>query len=332
MIGAISAGNTAILKPSETAFHTQKVVKRLIDHCFSKEYIAAVTGGRDITSALIRLRVDYIFFTGSTKVGKIVMEAASKNLIPLTLELGGKSPTIVHKDANLEVAARRIAWGKFLNNGQTCVAPDYVLVEKSIEGLFIDKLKIEIENFYTLTPKESNDYGRIVDERQWDRLVQLINPKQVEYGGDFDKSELYIEPTILKDVTCDDAVMQEELFGPILPILTYDTIDEAINQILDLEKPLALYLFTESDRLQKRIVKEISFGGGCINDTVTHIFSPHQPFGGVGSSGLGSYHGKYSFECFSHRKSITKKTTKFDIKLLYPPYKIQLKFAKLIMK
>lgn len=332
LIGAIAAGNTVVLKPSEYTTHTEAVIKEMIESHFPEDYISVVTGGREVTTELINSKFDYIFFTGSVTVGKIVMAAASKNLTPVTLELGGKSPTIVDKSAKIDLAARRIAWGKFLNAGQTCVAPDYVYVHKSIEKEFKEKLKGYIHDFYGHEAHKSEDYGRIVTKRHHNRLRDLIHPDKIFHGGSHDEDSLYIEPTILEDVSWSDPIMADEIFGPILPILTYEDIDEVIQVIQENDKPLALYLFTEDKVLEEKVLKSTSFGGGAINDTISHVASPYLPFGGVGPSGMGVYHGKYSFEVFSHKRSVLRKSTKFDMKLIYPPYKNKVKLAKLFMK
>ncbi|GAA0180369.1 aldehyde dehydrogenase [Clostridium sediminicola] len=332
MIGALAAGNTVILKPSENASHIEELIVKLIKDTFPNDYVAVITGDRHVTSELIKAKFDYIFFTGSVGVGKIVMAEAAKNLTPVTLELGGKSPVIVHKDANIEVAAKRIAWGKFLNTGQTCVAPDYIYVHSDIEEEFKKSLQRVINEFYGKDPKESIDYGRIINKRNFDRLVKLINKDKVYFGGDYDIKNLYISPTILENVTWEDKVMEDEIFGPILPVMKYESLDEIIGVINSRHKPLALYLFSENKEIQEKVLNQTSFGGGCINDTISHLISPKVPFGGVGNSGIGTYHGKYSFDTFSHKKSILKKSTRFDIKLIYPPYKNRLNIIKKVLK
>jgi aldehyde dehydrogenase (NAD+) len=320
LIGAMAAGNCVVLKPSQYTPRVSGLITKMIKENFSQNYIRIVEGGREITSALINKPFDYIFFTGSVNVGKIVMEAAGKNLVPVTLELGGKSPTIVDREANLKAAAQRIAWGKFLNAGQTCVAPDYILAHRDIKEKLISEFKSILKNFYGDDPLHSNDYGRIVNKKQFQRLVQLIDGKKVAVGGRYDEEKLYIEPTILDKVQWDDIIMEDEIFGPILPIIEYESLDDIIKTINDRPKPLALYVFSENSDVAKRVIDEVSFGGGCINDTISHLASPYLPFGGVGTSGIGSYHGKGSFETFSHKKSIMKKTTKFSLAMLYPPY------------
>lgn len=320
LIGAISAGNTAVLKPSEDTPNVADVVSKIINDTFDKSYISVVRGGRQETSELINSIFDYIFFTGSIRVGKIVMEAASKNLIPVTLELGGKSPCIVDKTTNLDVSAKRIAWGKFMNTGQTCVAPDYLLVHKDVKKLFLDKLLKNIKEFYGDNPKNSKDYGKIVNIRQLNNLIGLLDKDKIILGGEYDLEKLYLSPTIMDNVTWEDKIMEDEIFGPILPIIEYEDINEIIKKINRKTKPLALYLFTEDKKIENHILENISYGGGCINDTISHLATPYLPFGGVGSSGIGAYHGKASFDLFSHKKSILKKSTKFGINFIFPPY------------
>lgn len=332
MIGAIAAGNTVVLKPSHHTMRSEAVIKKIIEEVFEDGYVNVVTGGRETTSELINSRFDYIFFTGSVAVGKVVMKAAANNLIPVTLELGGKSPVIVHKDANLDKAAKRIMWGKYINSGQTCIAPDYVYAHNSIKGKLLEKMKKNLLEFYGQNARDSEDYGKMINTRQFDRLVALIDSTKVFYGGNYDREMLYIEPTILDNVTWDDRVMEDEIFGPILPVLGYDDIDEVVEIINSKPKPLAFYVFSENKGIQNMTIDQISFGGGCINDTVSHVATPYMPFGGVGNSGLGAYHGKYSFYTFSHSKSIMKKSTIFDLELIFPPYKNRLNIVKKILK
>ena len=332
MIGAMAAGNCITLKPSEYTPHVAAEVEELIGESFDSKYISVVNGGVKTTAALINQPFDYIFFTGSVPVGKIVMEAAAKNLVPVTLELGGKSPCIVDKNANIEVSARRIAWGKFINCGQTCVAPDYLLVHKEIKVKFMDKLIETIKGFYGDKFIESTDYGRIVNLKHFDRLYGLIDKSKLLFGGEGDRDKLFISPTILNHVDWKDEVMKDEIFGPVLPIIEYESLEDIISKINEGPRPLALYIFSEDKKVQKELLEKVSFGGGCINDTISHVATPHMPFGGVGSSGIGAYHGVESFLTFSHKKSIMKKTTKFDIKLVYPPYGDKIKFLKRIMK
>lgn len=333
LVGAIAAGNCAVVKTSEYTPNVAAVVEKIIVDNFNEKYIRVVGGGRDNNTALINAPFDYIFFTGSIGVGKIVMEAAAKNLVPVTLELGGKSPCIVDKDANIDIAAKRIAWGKFMNVGQTCVAPDYILVHRAVKKQLIEKLIEKTKDFYGENPKDSADYGRIINDRQMKRLIDLIDKDKVILGGDFDVEEKYIAPTILDNVTFEDKVMEDEIFGPILPVIEYEDINEAIKKINSRPKPLALYLFTENSIVEKKVIENVSYGGGCVNDTITHLANPLLPFGGVGYSGMGSYHGQKSFETFSHMKSVLKKSTKVNISLVFPPYnKKKIKLLKKAMK
>lgn len=333
LIGAIAAGNCAVIKPSEFTPNVSKVLVKMIGEYFDEEYISIVEGAKEETSALIHAPFDYIFFTGSVEVGKIVMQAAAKRLVPVTLELGGKSPCIVHKDANVEVAAQRIAWGKFMNAGQTCVAPDYILVHESVREKLVSALKKTLQDFYGEDPEQSNDYGRVVNARQFDRLVSLVDHEKVVTGGNGNRETLYMEPTVMDGVAWEDSVMQEEIFGPILPVLSFNELEDAMKQINDRPKPLALYVFTENKEVEELVIGGTSFGGGCVNDTVTHLTNPYLPFGGVGTSGIGSYHGKDSFETFSHKKSVLKKSTKFNLSFLYPPYSEKsIKLLKKFMK
>lgn len=334
LIGAMIGGNCAIVKPSESATHTAVVIKKIIESTFPPEYIRVVEGERDETSILIHAPFDKIFFTGSVQVGKIVMKAAAERLTPVTLELGGKSPAIIDHTANLEVAAKRIVWGKFVNAGQTCVAPDYLLVHHKVKDQFIQLLRKTIKDFYGKDLQKSPDYGRIINQKQFDRLKQLIRHEgaHIVSGGNMDESDLYIEPTILDGVSWNSPSMEDEIFGPILPIMTYDRLESAIRQIRKLPKPLSAYLFSENENAIQYFLDELPFGGGCINDTVTHVGSAHLPFGGVGSSGLNAYHGKYSFEAFTHAKSILKKSTKFPVNIVFPPYKNKVKLVKTLLK
>ncbi|HDR6309514.1 TPA: aldehyde dehydrogenase [Bacillus cereus] len=322
LIGVIATGNCAVLKPSENTPHITSVVNELISELFGESYIRVIEGEKETTSTLIHAPFDYIFFTGSVQVGKIVMEAAAKNLVPVTLELGGKSPVIVDKTANLDLAAKRIIWGKLLNTGQTCIAPDYIMVHSDVKEELISKMKETIGNYYGENPIQSKDYGRIVNERQFNRLASIIeqDKENVRFGGTYVKESLYIEPTLLEAKSWTDAAMQDEIFGPILPIMEYNQLERAIQTINKRPKPLALYLFTEDKQCEEEVLSRISFGGGCINDTIFHAANAHLPFGGVGNAGIGAYHGKYSFDLFSHHKSIVKKSTKIDVSFVFPPY------------
>lgn len=332
LIGAIAAGNCAIIKPSELTPATSALLAKIIQKTFPEEYIAVVVGGVETSQALLKEKFDYIFFTGSVPVGKIIMEAASKHLTPVTLELGGKSPCIIHKDANLKLAAKRIAWGKFINSGQTCIAPDYLFVHSEVKSEFLQNFKEAVEEIYGKNVIESQKMTRIVSERHFERLAFFLKNGSIYFGGGHDVSKLTIEPTVLTDITWDDEVMQDEIFGPILPVLEYTDLQGIIHQVNERPKPLALYLFSESKQIEETILNQISFGGGCVNDTVYHLSTPHLPFGGVGESGIGAYHGKGSFDVFSHEKSILKQTTKFDLPFRYPNTKDALKKIKLLIK
>lgn len=333
LIGAISAGNCVVVKPASYAKNTSLIIKKILNECFDEKYVAVVLGGREENAELLEQKFDYIFFTGSVSVGKLVAEKASKHLTPVTLELGGKSPCVVDETANLKVAARRLAFGKYLNVGQTCVAPDYLLIQKNIKDKFVELLKQEIVKMYGKTPLENNLYGHIINEKHFERLCGLIDKNKCIFGGSSNKESLKIEPTILDNVTLEDAVMKEEIFGPILPILTFDDMDNAVKTIKSFEKPLALYLFSNDKKTQDYFLKNVSFGGGCINDTIIHLATSYMGFGGVGQSGYGSYHGKRSFDLFSHEKSIVKKYNYIDLPIRYQPYsKKKEKIIKIFMK
>ena len=334
LIGAMAAGNGAVLKPSESTPGVSAVIREMISETFDPSYIRVIEGEKETTSLLIHAKFDYIFFTGSVPVGRIVMEAAAKNLTPVTLELGGKSPVIVDKSANLDLAAKRIVWGKLINAGQTCIAPDYLLVHTEVASRLISKIKQCITDFYGSDPQTNPDYGRIVNTRQVERLTRLIERDQekVIMGGKMVSEDLYIEPTLIYPASWELASMEDEIFGPILPIMEYSQLEEAIQTIKDHPKPLALYLFTEDKEVENQVLSRVSFGGGCINDTISHVASPNLPFGGVGNSGMGAYHGKHSFDLFSHRKSIVKRSTKLDFGVVYPPYGNKVKLARKLLK
>ncbi len=320
LIGAIAAGNCCILKPSAYAPAVSAALNRLIQQVFPSRFVSVVEGGREENTMLLEQKFDYIFFTGGVQVGKLVMKKAAENLTPVTLELGGKSPCIVDKTANLNLAARRIAFGKFLNSGQTCVAPDYLLVQEEVKDRLIELLKKWIHRMLGENPLESPDYPRMISRKHFDRVRRLMDGQQIAEGGYGDQETLQIAPTILDRVPWDAPVMQEEIFGPVLPVLTFSDIDEVIGKLKEKEKPLALYLFTTSRENEERVLRELSFGGGCINDTVIHLATSRMGFGGVGSSGMGSYHGKNSYETFSHAKSIVKKSNWIDLPIRYYPY------------
>jgi acyl-CoA reductase-like NAD-dependent aldehyde dehydrogenase len=331
LIGAIAAGNCALLKPSELTPHTSCVIAEIIRKTFSSDYVAVVEGGIEVGQAVLEEKFDHIFFTGGTAIGRIVMTAAAKYLTPVTLELGGKSPCLVDSDIEVECAARRIVWGKFLNAGQTCVAPDYLLVQRQTKPALVTAMQAAIREFYGDNPALSPDYARIVNDRQFFRLTQLLQNGRVIVGGESNPDDRYIAPTLLDEVSWDDPVMQEEIFGPILPILEYETLEAAIALIHARPKPLALYLFSRNQQTQAHVLQTTSSGGVCINDTILHITSSALPFGGVGDSGMGTYRGKAGFNTFSHQKSVLSRPFWFDLKLRYAPYKDKLKWAKRLM-
>lgn len=320
LIGALAAGNCAVLKPSAYAPRVSRELEELLAECFPPEYVAVVQGGREENAGLLAQRFDFIFFTGSVAVGKLVMKAAAEHLTPVSLELGGKSPCIVDSTADLRLAARRIVFGKFLNAGQTCVAPDYLLVQSDVQGELTRLLGEEIRAQLGAAPLENAEYPRIVNEKHFRRLLGLMEGAQVLAGGEAREGTLQIAPTLLSGVTGDSPVMREEIFGPLLPLLPFGTLDEAVSFVAGREKPLALYLFTGSRAAERRVLRELSFGGGCVNDTVIHLATPHMGFGGVGNSGMGSYHGKKSFDTFSHEKSIVRKAAWIDLPMRYHPY------------
>ncbi|MDO5793175.1 MAG: aldehyde dehydrogenase [Turicibacter sp.] len=334
LVGAIAGGNGAILKPSELTPTVERVLVSLIETAFSKDYVSIVTGGVEVNQQLLDLPFDYIFFTGSARVGKIVMQKASQHLIPVTLELGGKSPVIIDETSDLKLAAKRLAWGKFMNNGQTCVAPDYALVHHRIYDEFLSILTEVIQTFYGENPLLSEDYGRIVTTQHTKRLAKLIdeNKDKLIIGGEVSLEQRYIAPTVFKDVQADDTLMTEEIFGPLLPTISYQSIEEIDNYLSLHPKPLAFYVFSKNQTFANQLIHRYAFGGGCINDVVTHVASNYLPFGGVGSSGIGRYHGKASFTTFTYEKAIVKRSTNFPISLVFPPYKDRLRWVKKIMK
>ncbi|EQC45019.1 aldehyde dehydrogenase (NAD) family protein [Bacteriovorax sp. BSW11_IV] len=330
-VAALAAGNAAILKPSELPSTTSNVLEKIINQNFDSSYLHVMKGSVELTTELLKYSYGKICFTGSTQVGKIIATAAAQTLTPTLLELGGKSPCFVFPDTNLKLAAKRIAWGKFINSGQTCIAPDYLYVHDSVYNEFLEELKIQTQLVVGPTPKESESFIRIINNKNFNRLKNLIDPAKIFYGGDLDEKESYISPTILKDVNWGDVCMQEEIFGPILPVLKFSEIDNAINEVKRGPRPLALYLFTSDKRIQDKILNEVSFGGGAINDVVMHFTNNYLPFGGVGQSGMGNYHGKHGFLSFSHQKSILKKQLWFEPSIKYAPYTSwKLKFSKLI--
>jgi len=332
LIGAISAGNTAILKPSEISASTSKIIEKIINNTFDIGFVHVVEGDASVTQSLLKLSFDHIFFTGSPRVGKIIMQEAAKQLIPVTLELGGKSPCIVDDEANIKLAAKRIAWGKFLNAGQTCIAPDYLLVNSKVKDQLLLELTKVIKEFFGINAALSTDYPRIISKANIERLAVLLEDSDIYYGGSYDKEIKYFEPTIVDNVTLDMPIMKQEIFGPIIPVLTYDEISEVINLVNSMPKPLALYFFSNCRRKQREIVENISAGGVTINDTVMHIASNKLPFGGVGNSGIGSYHGRFSFDTFSNQKPVVYKGTWLDIPIRYAPYGNKLKILKWLMR
>lgn len=318
LIAALAAGNCCILKPSEVAENTMKIMAKIINENFDSNYIHVFEGGIDETTEILKLKFDKIFFTGSPKVGKIVYKAAAENLTPVTLELGGKSPAIVTENANIDVAAKRIVWGKFINAGQTCVAPDYILAHEKIHDELLVKVKFYIEKFKY--ENHSEQYTRIINQKNFERLVKLIDKNKIYIGGNFEEENLFIEPTILQNIDWNHNVMKEEIFGPILPVLKFTNFNVSLNEILQHDKPLAAYLFSDSSNEKESFTNILSFGGGCINDVMMHLGNENLPFGGVGNSGMGSYHGKFGFETFSHQKAVLERVTWGEPALKYPPY------------
>ncbi len=330
---AIAAGNTVVLKPSAYSPATSKIVQEIVKETFPEEYVTVVTGGREENKFLLSQKFDYIFFTGSQNVGKEVLRNAAEHLTPVTLELGGKSPCIVDETANLSITAKRIVFGKFLNCGQTCVAPDYILCHENIKEKLISLIKKEIVAQFGENHLENQNYGKIINEKHFNRLESLIDNKKVIIGGKTSKEKLKIEPTVVSDITWQDDIMQEEIFGPILPILTFNNLEEIIEIVENKPHPLALYIFSSNKNNIKQITERCRYGGGCINDVVVHLASPEMPFGGCGESGMGSYHGKYGFETFSHKKSILDKKTWFDLPMRYQPYNsLYSKLLKLFLR
>jgi aldehyde dehydrogenase (NAD+) len=320
LIDAIAAGNTAMVKPSAYAPATAAVLKMILEECFQAEYVAVITGGRAENQALLQQRFDMIFFTGGKTVGREVLRHAAEYLTPVTLELGGKSPCIVDSTAKIRLAAKRIVFGKYLNCGQTCVAPDYILCDKRIRDELITAILAEIEKQFGKEPLKNPNYGKIINEKHFERILGLINGEKLVYGGQSEPESLRIAPTVLNNITWDDAVMGEEIFGPLLPILTFDTLDEALDTVESHPHPLALYFFSEDKAAQKKVLDTCRFGGGCINDTIIHLATSDMPFGGVGESGMGSYHGRVGFETFSHYRSIVDKKTWMDLPIRYQKY------------
>lgn len=333
LIGAIAAGNCCVVKPSAYSPAVSAAIRTIVSECFPPEYVTVVEGGRAENNALLDQVFDYIFFTGGVTVGKEVMEKAARNLTPVTLELGGKSPCIVERSAKLDLAAKRLVFGKLLNCGQTCVAPDYLLIDRTVKDAFLAHVRKWIAKMYGENALSNDGYVKMINQKHFERVCGLIDPKKVVIGGGSDPATLKIQPTVLDNVTPDDAVMQEEIFGPVLPVLTFDTIDEAEDFVRDRPHPLALYLFTENKAVKERFLQRVAFGGGCINDTIIHLATSAMGFGGVGQSGMGAYHGKRSFDTFSHEKSIVDKSTWMDLPMRYAPYsELGNKLIRLFMK
>ena len=321
LVDALAAGNTAVVKPSAYSPNTSEVIRQILTKCFEPQYVSVVTGGRAENTCLLHEHFDYIFFTGSQSVGKEVMRSAADHLTPVTLELGGKSPCIVDQTANIKLAARRIVFGKYLNCGQTCVAPDYVYCHRSVRDRLIKEIVKQIRRQFGKKPLDNKNYGKIINEKHFDRILGLIDKEKVVYGGNSDRDALRIEPTVMDNVTFSDAVMQEEIFGPVMPVLTFDSLDEVIRNVNAMPHPLALYLFTSSKATAKKVTARCGFGGGCINDTIIHLATTEMGFGGFGESGMGSYHGKTGFDTFTHYKSIVDKKTWLDLPMRYQPYR-----------
>lgn len=334
LIGAIVAGNCAIIKQSEFVPETSQIIRTILESVYPPNFVRVVEGAQEETTHLVHASFDYIFFTGSARVGKIVLKAAAERLTPVTLELGGKSPVIVDQTANLKHAAERILWGKFLNAGQTCVAPDYLLVHTDVKEELVKELLKVLRKFYGNNPQQSKDYGRMIHARHFDRLTAILEKESnhILIGGQTDRDHLYIAPTILENIDWDSPSMEEEIFGPILPMLTYEDLSQIIHRIRQKPKPLSAYFFTESERAANYFTEALPFGGGCINDTISHVANIHLPFGGVGHSGMNAYHGKASFDLFTHEKSMMKRSTKIPMKVVLPPYKNKLNLVKSLLK
>lgn len=331
LIAAVAAGNKVTLKPSELTPYTSAIISKIIRESFEVKHVVAVTGDHTIAQDLLKKRWNYIFFTGSVPVGKIVAKAAAENLTPVTLELGGKNPCIVDETANLPLAAKRIIWGKILNAGQTCIAPDYILVHHKMKPKLVQYLIEEIKKALGENPQESEDFARIINLKNWERQLSLIENQSILFGGESNRSDFYLAPTLLDEPSLDSPVMKDEIFGPILPILSYESKSDIEKIILKYEKPLSLFIFSENKSFIKQVLTKYSFGGGCVNDTIIHFSNSRLPFGGVGHSGIGAYHGKLSFDTFSHKKGIVKKGNWLDLPLRYAPYKNKLKLIRRLL-
>jgi aldehyde dehydrogenase (NAD+) len=332
LIAAVAAGNQVVVKPSELTPNTSKIIAKIVRETFDKDHVECIEGNHDVAQQLLTRRWDYIFFTGSVAVGKIVARAAAENLTPVTLELGGKNPCIIDESANLKLAAKRIAWGKFLNAGQTCIAPDYILISEKVKSQFVEFLKTEITAAYGENPEISADFPRIINEKNWKRLAAMIQGETVIFGGKTNAADYYIAPTLIDQPKPESLIMQDEIFGPILPVLSFKNETDLRAIISRYEKPLSLFIFTENKSFAKKIIRDYPFGGGCINDTVIHFSNSRLPFGGVGHSGIGAYHGKRSFDTFTHQKAVVKKGNWLDIPIRYAPYKGKLKNLRRLLK
>ncbi len=332
LISAVAAGNEIVIKPSELTPNTSKIISKIISETFDENHVKCVEGGVEISQELLTQRWDYIFFTGSVAVGKIVAKAAAVNLTPVTLELGGKNPCIIDATANIKLAAKRIVWGKFLNAGQTCIAPDYLLVSNKIKTAFIELIKKEIIDVYGENPETSPDFARIINQKNWSRLTEMLADESILAGGIINRKDFYLAPTLLDEPSLDSLVMKDEIFGPILPILSFENEADLASIISRYEKPLSLYVFSNNRAFAKKIIQNYSFGGGCINDTVIYFTNKRLPFGGVGHSGIGAYHGKLSFSTFTHYKAVVKKANWLDIPIRYAPYKGKLNSIKNLLK
>lgn len=332
LIAAVAAGNQVVIKPSELTPNTSKIVAKIIRETFDENHVKCIEGGVEITQQLLAQRWDYIFFTGSVAVGKIVAKAAAENLTPVTLELGGKNPCIIDETANIKLAAKRIVWGKFLNAGQTCIAPDYLLVSNKIKATFIEALKKEIIAAYGENPETSPDFARIINQKNWERLTAMLANETILAGGEMNSQDFYLAPTLVDEPNLDSLVMGAEIFGPILPVISFETDADLASIITRNEKPLSFYVFSNNNTFVKKIVQKFPFGGGCINDTVIYFANKRLPFGGVGHSGIGAYHGKLSFDTFTHRKAVVKKANWLDIPIRYAPYKGKINILKKILK
>lgn len=331
LIAAVAAGNQVVVKPSELTPNTSAIISQILTRTFDKNHVDVIEGGIDVATALLAQRWDYIFFTGSVEVGKIVAQSAAQYLTPVTLELGGKNPCIIDDSAELQLAAKRIVWGKFVNAGQTCIAPDYILIQANVKEKFISFLKDEITNAYGENPELSPDFPRIIDKKNWERLSKLLDDNNILFGGKINEETLYIAPTLIDEPSENHLLMKGEIFGPLLPIIAFENEAAIQKTISKYEKPLALYVFSKNSKFSRKIIQNYTFGGGCINDTMVHFANKRLPFGGVGHSGIGSYHGRFGFDTFTHKKSIVKKGNWIDIPIRYAPYKDKINFVRKLL-